>query len=82
MERRKSSVVFLLVSIVAIVSVYFYIQYKSTHITTDDAFIEGDIYTIASKVQLVNFVMMTDINGDDFIPGHDKGNDDPVCVVY
>ena len=25
-------------------------QYKSTHISTDDAFIDGNIYTIASKV--------------------------------
>lgn len=49
-KKKIASVVFLLVGIIAIVSVYFYIQYKSTHITTDDAFIEGDIYTIASKV--------------------------------
>ncbi|MFZ2196206.1 MAG: HlyD family secretion protein [Thermodesulfovibrionales bacterium] len=49
-KKKIASVVFLLVGIIAIVSVYFYVQYKSMHLTTDDAFIEGDIYTVASKV--------------------------------
>jgi len=49
-KKKIASFVFLLVGIIAIVSVYFYVQYKHTHISTDDAFIEGDIYTIASKV--------------------------------
>ena len=50
--RRKitAAIVFTVVAIIGIVSVYFYVQYKSTHISTDDAFIDGDIYTIASKV--------------------------------
>jgi membrane fusion protein (multidrug efflux system) len=49
-KKKIASIVFALVGIIGIVSVYFYMQYKSTHISTDDAFIEGDIYTIASKV--------------------------------
>ena len=49
-KKKIASIVFALVGIIAIVSVYFYVQYKSTHISTDDAFIDGDIYTIASKV--------------------------------
>jgi len=50
--KRKitAAIVFTVVAIIGIVSVYFYVQYKSTHISTDDAFIDGDIYTIASKV--------------------------------
>lgn len=32
------------------ISGYLYIQYKKTHITTDDAYIEGRIHTISSKV--------------------------------
>jgi membrane fusion protein (multidrug efflux system) len=39
-----------LITIVGIISVFFYLRYKSTHITTDDAFIDGDIHTIASKI--------------------------------
>ena len=49
-KKKIASIVFALVGIIAIVSVYFYVQYKKTHITTDDAFVDGDIYTIASKV--------------------------------
>ena len=29
---------------------FFYLQYKATHISTDDAYIDGNIHTIASKV--------------------------------
>lgn len=43
-------IVFTAVAIIGIITVYFYPRYKSTHITTDDAFIEGHIHTIASKV--------------------------------
>lgn len=49
-KKKIASIVFALVGIIAIVSVYFYVQYKSTHITTDDAFIDSNIHTIASKV--------------------------------
>jgi len=49
-KKKIAFIVFSLIGIIAIVSVYFYVQYKSAHISTDDAFIDGDIYTIASKV--------------------------------
>jgi membrane fusion protein (multidrug efflux system) len=39
-----------LITLAGIISVFFYLRYKSTHITTDDAFIEGNIHTIASKI--------------------------------
>lgn len=51
-HKRKvtAAIIFAFIGIIGIVSVYFYVQYKSTHISTDDAFIDGDVYTIASKV--------------------------------
>lgn len=50
-KRKKIAVaVFVLIAIAGIIIGYLYVQYKETHITTDDAFIEGDIHTIASKV--------------------------------
>jgi membrane fusion protein (multidrug efflux system) len=51
-RRRKiiALIVFTAVAVLGIITVYFYLQYKSTHITTDDAFVEGHIYTIASKI--------------------------------
>ena len=50
-SRKKIAIgVFLVIGLIGIVSVFFYVRYKSTHITTDDAFIDGDIHTIAAKV--------------------------------
>ncbi|MEJ2695556.1 MAG: HlyD family secretion protein [Candidatus Sulfobium sp.] len=51
-RRRKvvAGIIFSVIGIIAIISVYLYLQYKSTHISTDDAYVEGDIYTIASRV--------------------------------
>ena len=50
-RRKKIAVtIFAVVLILGAVTGYIYVQYKKTHITTDDAFIDGDIHTIASKV--------------------------------
>ena len=51
-HKRKvmAGIVFTGVAVVGIVIIYFYLQYIHTHITTDDAFIDGNIHTIASKV--------------------------------
>ncbi len=51
-HRRKiaAAVVFAVLAAIGAVIVYFYMQYKNTHITTDDAFIEGYVHVIASKV--------------------------------
>ena len=43
------TILILLLAIGAII-IFFYLRYKATHITTDNAFIEGAIHTIASKV--------------------------------
>ena len=51
-RRRKiiALIVLAVIAVIGIITVYFYLQYKSTHITTDDAFVDGNIHTIASKV--------------------------------
>jgi membrane fusion protein (multidrug efflux system) len=51
-DRRKK-VAFLIMTVMAVVSVvtvFFYMQYKKTHISTDDAYVTGRIHVIASKV--------------------------------
>ena len=52
-HKRKIIIafVFAAVSIAGIIAGFFYVRYKSTHISTDDAFIDGRIHTISSKVQ-------------------------------
>jgi membrane fusion protein (multidrug efflux system) len=49
-HRKKLFAVTGLVMVAGIVSVLFYWNYKTTHISTDDAFVEGRIHSIASKV--------------------------------
>jgi membrane fusion protein (multidrug efflux system) len=50
-KKKKIAVaIFIIILILGALTGYFYIQYKKTHITTDDAFIDGDIHVIAPKV--------------------------------
>ncbi|GAB4424931.1 MAG: HlyD family secretion protein [Thermodesulfovibrionales bacterium] len=52
-DRRKklAIIVFAAIALVGVITIYFYLSYKATHITTDDAFVEGRIHTIASKIR-------------------------------
>jgi len=49
-KKKVSVIVFITLALIGAVVVHFYLRYKATHITTDDAYIEGHIHTIASKV--------------------------------
>lgn len=52
-NSRNKKRAFMIVGIVVIVGLivgFFYSQYRKTHISTDDAFIDGDIFTIAARV--------------------------------
>lgn len=51
-KRKKISIiVFIAIVLIGAVTLYFYLSYKATHITTDNAFVEGRIHTIASKIR-------------------------------
>ena len=49
-KKKLGVVVLVVVVIIGAVSLFFYLGYKATHITTDDAYVDGSIHTIASKV--------------------------------
>lgn len=51
-RKRKifAFIVFPFLMMIGAVILYFYLEYKKTHISTDDAFIDGRIHAIASKV--------------------------------
>jgi membrane fusion protein (multidrug efflux system) len=52
-SQRKKIVAFILlpsIIIMGAIVLYFYIRYKDTHISTDDAFVDGRIHVVASKV--------------------------------
>jgi membrane fusion protein (multidrug efflux system) len=61
MERRETNqihrkrkvvafIIFPFIIMIGAAAVYFYLQYKKTHISTDDAYVEGRIHTVASKI--------------------------------
>ena len=43
-------ILFPIVIILGAAGLYFYLQYKETHISTDDAFVDGRVHVIASKI--------------------------------
>ncbi len=54
-ERQKSkkkiaAVLLIIFCIVAAIGIFIYVEYKKTHISTDDAFIDGNVHTIAPKI--------------------------------
>lgn len=49
-KKKKAFLIVGVVVAIGLVAGYFYSGYRKTHISTDDAFIDGDIYTVASKV--------------------------------
>jgi membrane fusion protein (multidrug efflux system) len=61
-KRKKLGAVILVVFIIlGGLTLYLYLRYKATHISTDDAFIDGHIHTIASKVKgTIKHIYVTD----------------------
>jgi membrane fusion protein (multidrug efflux system) len=61
---QKKKKAFMIVGVVVIVGLtlgYFYNNYRKTHVSTDDAFIDGNIHTISSRVSgNVKTVKVTD----------------------
>ena len=50
-KRKRLTIIVLLVTLLTgVISGWFYLRYVSTHISTDDAFVEGEIYTVAPRV--------------------------------
>ena len=52
-QKTKKKITFVLfptIIILGAVILYLYLQYKKTHISTDDAFIDGRVHLIASKI--------------------------------
>jgi membrane fusion protein, multidrug efflux system len=50
-HRRKFLLLLLIIVVIlGLIGTYYYIYYKSTHISTDDAFVAGRIHVIAAKV--------------------------------
>jgi membrane fusion protein (multidrug efflux system) len=71
-QRRKKKVAFVLFPAIIIIGamiLYFYLQYKKNHITTDDAFVDGRVHLIASKVP--GTVKVIHIHDNQFVKKND-----------
>lgn len=49
-KKKVGLIVLGIIIVIGAMTLYFYLRYKATHISTDDAFVDGNIHTIASKV--------------------------------
>lgn len=52
-HRRKKIVAFIVFPVIIVIgaaAIYFYLQYKKTHISTDDAYVDGYVHIIAPKI--------------------------------
>lgn len=62
-SRKKTIgiIIFCVLAVIGTAAVYFYIQYKESHISTDDAYVDGRIHVIAPRVPgTVKAVHVTD----------------------
>lgn len=53
-NNKKKKIGFIILGIIIVIgaiTLFFYLRYKATHITTDDAYIDGRIHTIASRIK-------------------------------
>jgi membrane fusion protein (multidrug efflux system) len=50
-KKKKAAAVFVVILIIGALTLFFYLRYKSVHISTDDAFVDGRIHTIAPKIR-------------------------------
>jgi membrane fusion protein, multidrug efflux system len=71
-NRRKKIAAFIIIPILIVVGavvLFFYKEYKATHISTDDAFVDGRIHVIASKIQ--GTVKILYVNDNQFVKMND-----------
>ena len=50
-KKKFGFIVLAIVILTGAITLFFYLRYKATHITTDDAFVEGDIHTISARIK-------------------------------
>jgi membrane fusion protein (multidrug efflux system) len=50
-RRRKALLIFAVVAVIVMAGGLFYRWYRSTHVSTDDAFVEGKVHPVSTRVQ-------------------------------
>jgi membrane fusion protein, multidrug efflux system len=61
LKKKKAFLIVGVVVLIGLIAGYFYSGYRRTHVSTDDAFIDGNIHTIAAKINgTVREISVTD----------------------
>lgn len=50
-RKKRVISIFAIVILISAIALFFYLRYKATHISTDDAFIDGRIHTISARIK-------------------------------
>ena len=64
-RKKIALLLFFIIIITAVIGLYTYVAYKKTHISTDDAFIDGRIHVISSKIP--GTVLNVHIHDNEFV---------------
>ncbi len=62
------------VLVIGVVALFFYLEYRRTHVTTDDAYVDGHIHIVASKVP--GTVLALHVKDNQFVK-----KDDPILEI-
>lgn len=49
-RKKLAAIVFLCILLAASATVFMYLRYQATHVSTDDAYVEGSRYAVSSKI--------------------------------
>jgi membrane fusion protein (multidrug efflux system) len=74
---KKRNVVFgilTVVLVIGVVALFFFLEYRRTHVTTDDAYVDGHIHIVASKVP--GTVLALHVKDNQFVK-----KDDPILEI-
>ncbi len=50
-KKKLAVLIFGMIALIGLLTLILYLRYKATHISTDDAFIDGRIFTVAAKIR-------------------------------
>jgi|Deesub1362A_J573_1020465.scaffolds.fasta_scaffold05877_3 membrane fusion protein (multidrug efflux system) len=64
-RRNIAFMVFFIVILIGAIIGYLYVQYKKTHISTNDAFVEGSVHTISSRIP--GTVIKVNVSDNEFV---------------
>jgi membrane fusion protein (multidrug efflux system) len=60
-KKKKAFLVVGIIVVLGLIGAFFYTEHRKTHVSTDDAFIDGNIHTIAAKINgTVKTITITD----------------------